>query len=96
MIDDPVLRARRWALFYHEEGGLKHILDEIGRTYIERMSAVEPWETEKLSKLAMANKIVGQLDACVRDILNAGKVENAAREHVKRLEALPHAKRRFL
>lgn len=97
MIDEQsVLRARRWRSFYDEEGGLNDMLAAIGRTYIERMSAVEPWETEKLAKLAMANKIVQQVDACVREIIDAGKVAENHIEHVKRIEKLPASKRRFI
>ena len=94
--DQTVLRGRRWSLFYTEEGGLKDILAEIGKTYIARMSMVEPWETDKLSKLAMANKIVGELDTCIRKIIADGEVAHHAVEHQKKIEKLPAAKRRFL
>lgn len=91
-----IARGQRWKLFYEEEGGLRDILADIGRTYIERMSLVEPWETEKLSKLAMANKIVGQLDSVVREIIASGQVAEHAKAHTKKIESLPAAKRRWI
>lgn len=94
--DQTVQRGQRWTTFYKEDGGLKDILAEIGKTYIARMSVVEPWETDKLSKLAMANKIVGELDSCIRKIMADGEVAHHAIEHQKRIEKLPAAKRRFL
>lgn len=94
--DFYIARGQRWQLFYNEDGGLKDILAEIGRTYIERMSSVEPWETDKLSKLAMANKIVGQLDSVVREIIATGQVADHAKAHTKRIESLPAAKRRWI
>jgi hypothetical protein len=96
MNDQTVLRGGRWSSFYKEEGGLQDILAEIGKTYIERMSQVEPWETDKLSKLAMANKIVGELDNCIRKIMADGEIAHHNIEHIKQIEKLPYAKRRFL
>lgn len=96
MNDETVMRGRRWAAFYKEEGGLKEILEAIGQTYIARMSVVEPWETDKLSKLAMANKIVGELDGCIRKIVADGEIAHNAIEHTKEIEKLPYAKRRWL
>lgn len=97
MTDDEIIaRGRRWALFYNEDGGLKDILEHIGQTYIQRMSSVEPWEADKLSKLAMANKIVGQVDTVIREIIAAGQVKGHAVEHVRKIESLPAAKRRWI
>lgn len=94
--EDPIHRANRWKPFYAEEGGLKDILAYIGETYLKRMSQVEPWETEKLAKLAMANKIVQQVDAMVQAIINDGKVEEHAQKRVKQIESIPHARRKFI
>jgi hypothetical protein len=93
---DPVSRAHRWALFYNEEGGLKDILEALRLTYLDRMSAVEPWETDKLMKLAIASKVTMAVDDEVRSIIQAGAIVGERREHTKRIEALPTAKRRWL
>lgn len=91
-----IKRGQRWKLFYEEDGGLRDILATIGRTYIDRMSDVEPWEADKLSKLAMANKIVGQLDNVVREIIASGQVAEHSKAHTKKIESLPAAKRRWI
>ena len=95
MVEDPLHRANRWKPFYAEEGGLKDILTYIGETYLKRMSQVEPWETEKLAKLAMANKITQQIDAMVQAIINDGKLQEHVQKRVKMIEAIPHKARRF-
>src|SRR3546814_16639375 len=68
--DDPSRRANRWKAFDEEDGGLRDMIAMLGQTYLERLSQVEPWETEKLSKLAMANRITQQLDGFVRSVID--------------------------
>lgn len=96
MTEDPIRRAARWKLFYSEEGGLRDIIAEMKRTYLERMSQVEPWETGKLAKLAIANKICTEVDASVRAIIDAGTVAGERKMMADRIEKLPEAKRRWL
>lgn len=93
---DPVARAQRWKLFYEEEGGLKDILETLRVAYLERLSSVEAYETDKLSKLAIASKVTRAVDAEIRQIIEAGTVEGSRREHVKKIEAIPAAKRRWI
>ena len=94
--EDALQRGRRWAAFYEEEQGLSDMLDLIGSTYIRRMSAVEPWETDKLTKLAMANKITDQLRGLVKEIIVSGEIAAAAKRHADKIEQLPMRKRRLL
>jgi len=96
MIADPIRRAQRWRAFYDEEGGLKDMLEEISKTYLLRMAAVEPWEVGKLSKLAMAHKIAGQIDGFVQAILLDGGIAEQAERHAEKIEALPERKRRWI
>lgn len=96
MTDDALQRGRRWKAFYEEDGGLRDMLDTLGETYLDRMSSVEPWETDKLAKLAMANKITKQLKGLVVDIIGRGDVAAAASKHREQIEALPLRKRRLL
>tara|TARA_R110002074_G_scaffold262994_2_gene435124 strand:- start:10401 stop:10703 length:303 start_codon:yes stop_codon:yes gene_type:complete len=96
MTEEDIRRGQRWAAFYAEEGGLRDILTAIGATYIERMSSVEPWETDKLAKLAMANKITKQIDVFVQEIIGTGKVAQAAQRHAEKIEQIPERKRRLL
>jgi hypothetical protein len=44
----------------------------------------------------MAAKIVDQVDAHIRAILDAGKIQMAANDHADRIAKLPEARRRFL
>lgn len=96
MNTDSIRRAQRWRAFYEEDGGLKDMLAEIGKTYLLRMAAVEPWETGKLSKLAMAHKIAEQLDGFVQAILLDGGIAEQANRHAEKIEALPERKRRWV
>lgn len=96
MSDDPIRRAQRWRAFYEEEGGLRDMIDEIGRAYLLRMASVEPWETGKLSKLAMAHKITEQLDGFVQAVFLDGAVAEQAKRHAEKIEALPERKRRWI
>lgn len=97
MNDDPAIiaRAQRWKLFYEEEGGLRDIIQGLQSAYIARMSDVEPWETGKLSKLAIANKVCQQIEAHVATIFADGQMAQSARDHIKRIEQIPEAKRRW-
>lgn len=96
MTEDALQRGRRWVAFYEEEGGLRDMLDLIGQTYISRMSDIEPWETNKLAKLAMANKIAAQLRGLVLDVIGSGDIAAAAKKRREQIEALPERKRRLL
>ena len=55
-----------------------------------------PNDTAALLKLGMAAKIVEQVDAHIRHILSAGRLEQAAQDHAERIARLPEARRRFL
>lgn len=96
MSEDALLRGRRWAAFYEEEGGLRDMLELLGETYLTRMKQVEPWETDKLAKLAMAAKITDQLGGFIQDVIGSGKIAEAAKRHAEKIEHLPARKRRLL
>lgn len=96
MSEDPIHRGRRWDAFFNEPGGLAEMFDVIGKTYIERMSSVEPWETDKLSKLAMAHKITNQVRGMVHAIVTGADVAQAARDYTDKIERLPSARRRWI
>jgi len=95
-VNDPIARAKRWQLFYDEEGGLKDILSALEVAYLERMGTVEPWETDKLVKLSVASKVTRAIADEVRSIIAAGQVAESQRAHVKKIESLPGTKRRWI
>ena len=96
MSEDVIHRANRWREFYEEDGGLRDVLDTLRRAYFERAGDLMPGDSAALLKLGMAAKIVEQIDAHIRHILTAGKLEQAAQDHADRIARLPEARRRFL
>jgi len=96
MTDDPIHRATRWHDFYHEDGGLKDMLDTLRDAYLDRAAALMPNDTAALLKLGMARKIVGEIESHVLSIFDAAKVISAAQDHADRIAKLPEARRRFL
>jgi len=96
MSEDAIHRAARWQAFYDEDGGLKEVLAMLRQAYFDRAADLMPNDTAALLKLGMAAKIVEQIDAHVRHILTAGKLEQAAQDHADRIARLPEARRRFL
>lgn len=96
MTEDAIHRANRWREFYEEDGGLKDVIDTLRQAYFARAGDLMPGDTAALLKLGMAAKIVDQVDAHIRQILNAGRLEQAAQDHAERIAKLPEARRRFL
>ena len=95
-MNDPVQIGAQWHLFYEQENGLKDMLASIRNEYLERMAHVEPWETDKLSKLAIASRIVSLIDGHVQSIIGDGKTTAHNREHIRKIESLPTAKRKWI
>lgn len=96
MAEDPIQRANRWHAFYHEDGGLKEVLDTLRNAYLDRAAGLMPADTSALLKLGMARKIVGEIEQHIQAIFVAGKIEAAAQDHADRIAKLPEARRRFL
>lgn len=93
---DPIARAQRWQVFWEEEGGLRDIMNGLHDAYLDRMSSVEPWETDKLVKLSIASKITKAVASEVQNIVAQGKVAEKHRDHIKKIEKLPASKRRWI
>ena len=96
MSEDAIHRANRWREFYDEDGGLKDVLDTLREAYFARAGELMPGDTAALLKLGMAAKIVEQIDTHIRQILSAGRLEQAAQDHAERIAKLPEARRWFL
>lgn len=97
MNDEARIAARGQALrrLYEEEGGVGEILQALSTEYLNRLSAVEPWETDKLAKLAIARKVVEQVDNALKAIMADGVVADRARESARKIEAIPIRRRRW-
>lgn len=96
MSEDAIHRGKRWREFYEEEGGLRDVLETLRRAYFDRAGELMPNDTAALLKLGMAARIVEQVDAHIRHIMCAGRLEQAAQDHADRIAKLPEARRRFL
>jgi len=96
MSEDAIHRANRWREFYDEDGGLRDVLETLRQAYFARAGELMPGDTAALLKLGMAAKIIEQVDAHIRQILSAGRLEQAAQDHAERIARLPEARRRFL
>jgi len=95
MSEDPIHRATRWHDFYHEDGGLREVLQTLRQAYFDRAADLMPSDTSALLKLGMAAKIVDQFDNHILAIITAGKIEQAAQDHADKIAKLPEARRRF-
>ena len=93
---NQVARSHRWITFYNEEGGIKDMIAGIRRAYFEKVGSLKPEDTAGLQALGMADKIAREIDAQVKAIIDAGKIEAAQQDHAARIAALPTAQRRRL
>lgn len=94
MSEDPIHRAARWQAFYHEEGGLGDCIRDIRRAYFERYCDAKTDEERKA--LSIVDKGLAQVDAYFVNIINGGKVQQAAQDHADKIARLSEARRRFL
>lgn len=85
MTEDPLHRASRWQAFYDEDGGLDDVLSGLRRAYFERAQTLGARDTDGLLKLSIADKIVGELDAHIRFIIDGGRIEQDRKAHVERV-----------
>lgn len=93
---DPIQRGARWNAFLNEEGGLGDMLAEIQRTYLERLAATDPGNTEQLRVLAMAHRVSKEFEGMIRAIIAGGEVAQKAKEYSSRIQAIPEAARRYI
>lgn len=96
MTTDPIQRGRRWEAFWNEDGGLQDMLVEIQATYLERLAAVDPANTEQLRILAMAHRVSKEFEGMVRAIIGGADVAQAAKDYSTRMQAIPAASRRYM
>lgn len=96
MTEDPIHRGKRWALFYEEEGGLRDIFETIATTYLERLAAIDPADTDKLRIMALAHRVTREAQSMVRDIITNGEIASSDKEYTTRMLAIPAERRRRL
>ena len=96
MPEDPIRRGARWKLFLEEEGGINDMLAEIRQTYLKNIAKADPSDTATLQVMALAHRVSREFEAMIRQIITAGEVATAARDHAAKMEKLsPTARRRM-
>lgn len=93
---DPIVRGRRYELFWNEKGGLKDMLAEIRQTYLDRLAQTNPADVQQLQVLALAHRISVEFEGMVRTVINGGDVAQAARDYSTKMAAIPASSRRFM
>lgn len=67
--------------------------------YLARMRDVavaEPWASDKIRNLALAQKIAAEVEAHIRSIVANGAIEDAEREYRQKIEKMSPERRRWL
>lgn len=79
------------------------VLDEAFRAvsggYLARMrdiAVAEPWASDKIRNLALAQKIASEAEAHIRLIVANGVIEDAERDHRRRIEKMSPERRNIL
>lgn len=93
---DPILRAHDWKRIWEEDGGLKSAFDHIRMSYFKRAGLVEPWEGEKLGKLALASRILDMVEDHAKAVIAAGTLAEHGDAKAQQIAAVPEHKRRWL
>lgn len=97
--EQVIARSHRWRAFYEEQGGIRDMFGHVRETYLARLAEIaskEPWATDKIVNLSVAQRIVSEVEGLVQAMIADGAVAEANKAHVEKIEKLPHAKRRFL
>jgi hypothetical protein len=93
---DPIQRGNEWARIWEGEDGLKQAFENIKLEYFKRAGLIEPWEGDKLGKLALAARIVDMVQDHAQAIIDTGKIAEDAQSKANRIADLPEHKRKFL
>lgn len=63
---------------------------------LAQIAAAEPWATDKISKLAIASRILDEVQAQIDAVVRDGDVARAEMVRAEKIEKIPTAKRRIL
>lgn len=72
------------------------MLAEIRGTYLERLAAVDPANTEQLRILAMAHRVSREFEGMVRAIISGADVAQASKDYAAKMQAIPANARRYM
>lgn len=72
--------------------------EEVAQAYTQRLSevaAAEPWATDKIVKLALANRVLKEVRAQIEHLIANGKLEQDAKRTADKIAAIPIERRRI-
>lgn len=97
MLDHAVERAARAAAAKQEffDPAIIAIADEY-RAALVKLAATEPWETGKISKLAVALRVIEKVEEHIGAVIASGIVADAANARALEIERIPEVKRNML
>lgn len=73
--------------------------DTVNEVYLARLAEIavaEPWATDKITKLAMAARVLKEVRAQVESIITAGEMAKATKAQADKIAAIPIEKRRIM
>ena len=62
---------------------------------LTKLAANEPWETAKITKLAVAQRVIDAVEAHIRSVVLNGKAAQSEIDRAQMIARIPEAKRKF-
>lgn len=97
MLDQAVERASRAVAAKAEF--LDPALEVIAAEYLTaltRLASSEPWETGKISKLAIAMRVIEKVQEQLTAIIAAGEIADRQNDRARQIEQIPEVRRNML
>lgn len=73
--------------------------DAVAEAYTVRLSDIastEPWASDKIVKLALANRVLREVRNQIEAVIAAGDVAKADRAHAEKIAAIPIERRKLM
>lgn len=73
--------------------------DAVAAAYTSRLSEIaasEPWASDKIVKLALANRVLREVRNQIEAVIAAGDVAKADRAHADKIAAIPIERRKLM
>lgn len=96
MTPDPIVTGQQAQRAM--EQFLAPAFEEVASAYTQRLSevaAAEPWATDKITKLAMANRVLKEVRAQVEHLIVNGRLEQDRKATADKIAAIPIERRRI-
>ena len=74
-------------------------IEQMRETYmaaLTRLAATEPWETGKITKLAIAQNVIDAVEGHLRAAMMHGEISARDKARIQQIENLPERKKRWL